>query len=828
MNLFKFIGKFINSKKKKKFCIVLLLFFSPKVIGKDGFVVEELYFQGLHRITVKEASISLPIRSGDLITRQDISNTIRALFSSRQFNDIQILRVNNILILKVQERPLIASIKIYGNHHLSTKKIMKYLDQQGIQEGALFDPYLWTLIEENFEDYYYNNGEFTAHIKVIVKSLRHQRVGIRIVFSEGKSAIINNINILGNTSFSDKKLTGYLKRQENIFVWQWFVRKSQYERTRLIQALKHLSNFYLDRGYAHFYIASTQVFFTPQTQLVDVTIFLHEGKRYKINKVIIHCCDVIINQLKCHKQFLIKQGVGIRRGEWYKREKVFILESYLRKILKGYGYVWPTINTNLKFNDLNHSVQVWINVIGGQQYDIEKVFFKGNYITDNLFLRHKIGQFEGTRYNGNLIEYSRDLLESTGYFKSVNIIPTPVLETDDKVDLLYKFHEIKTAGIINFGVSYSTEGKVDYQTFLHQKNWLGEGYKVNFGGIKSNYKIHAEMTVTNPLFTIKNLKVSKYIYYTNIFRDYNETNFTEYKYSHRSYGFEENIAYPVWRRNFVNVGIGFNHNDISDISPQLTIWRYLSSLSKTPNLIYRLHTDNVSDNNLSFKLGLAYSNLLEKEFPKYGNDTQLNEKFYLPFSLAAYYQIIFDTVQYIPLSIKINNKMILLVQSHMGYSGEFGENNPSLFLNFNVGGLSSLRGFKVYSVGPKITYYDTEEHFCGDDTQICSSHEGRGGNIMTIGSIELFMPLKSWLGFMRSSIFIDFGTVWDQKSSNLFSTQPYNIRDYSDPNRILVSTGISFKWNSPLGSILLSYSQPLKNNRDDRIEKFQFSLGTSW
>lgn len=828
MNLLKFISPLSNSKNKKKFCIVLLLFFSSKVIGKDSFVVQELYFQGLHRITVKEASISLPIRSGDLITGEDISNTIRALFSSRQFNDIQILRVNDILILKVQERPLIASIKISGNKHLSTKNIMKYLDQQGIQEGALFDPYLWSLIEENFENYYYNNGQFTAHIKVIVKSLRHQRVGIRIVFFEGKTAIINHINILGNTSFSDKKLTGYLKRQENIFWWQWFVRKSQYERTRLIQALKNLSTFYLDRGYAHFYIAATQVFFIPETQLVDVTISLHEGKRYKINKVIIQCCDVRINQLKCHKQFLINQGAGIRTGEWYKREKVFILESYLRKILKGYGYVWPTINTNLKFNNLNHSVQVWINVIVGKHYEIEKIFFKGNYITDNLFLRHKIGQLEGTRYNGNLVEHSQDLLESTGYFKSVNIIPTSVLENDAKVNLIYKLNEIKTAGIINFGVSYSTEGKVDYQTFLHQKNWLGEGYKVNFGGIKSNYKIHAEMTLTNPLFTIKNMKVSKYIYYTNTFRDYNETNFTEYKYSHRSYGFEENIAYTVWRSNFVNVGIGFNHNDISDISPQLTIWRYLHSLSKTPHLIYRVPTDNVSDNNFSFKVGFAYSNLMEKEFPKYGNDTQLNAKFYLPFSLSAYYQIIFDTVQYIPLSIKINNKIILLVQSHMGYSGGFRENNPSLFFNFNVGGLRSLRGFKVNSVGPKITYYDTEEHFCGDNTQICSSQDGRGGNIMSIGSIEVLMPLKSWLGFMRSSIFIDFGSVWDKTASNLFSTPPYNIRDYSDPNRILVSTGISFQWHSPLGSILLAYSQPLKNNRDDRIEKFQFSLGTSW
>ncbi|WWO97115.1 MAG: outer membrane protein assembly factor BamA [Candidatus Dasytiphilus stammeri] len=829
MNLSKIIGKIINNSTKKKFfwSLLLVLLFTPKVMGKQNFIVDEIYFQGLQRISVKDASMILPIRKGDFITEEDIKNTIRALFSSRQFDDIQILRENNILILKVQERFLIASIKILGNKYLNTQIITQYLEREGIQEGALFNPYLWNLIEENLENYYYSNGKFTANIKVIVKLLRYHRVGLRIVFNEGKSSLINSINILGNYSFSDKKLKTYLIHQEMISWWKFLIMRRYYSRNKLIKNLKNLSIFYFSRGYGHFYIASTTVFFNPNTTSVDITIIIHEGLRYKINKIIIHNCN-FIKKFNLKQKIFLKTGLRIYTEEWFNREKINNLENYLRIFLKQYGYVDPTINTHLVFNDISHSVQVWINIIQGKFSYINKIFFKGNYITDNLFLRHKIGQLEGIRYSEFLVNKSKNILQNTGYLEKINIFTHPVLETDNKVNLIYQLNEITTGALINLGSSYSSEKKLDYHILLHQKNWMGEGYKVNIAAIKNPYKIHAQMTLTNQIFTIKDIKVKKSIFYTNTFRNDNDNLFPEYKYSQKYYGFDENIAYPVWRSNYLNVGIGFIHNELSDISLPFIMWKNLYYLRKNYDLIDRNYP-NIRDNNLSFQIGWQFLNLEEKEWSTYGNNTQLHEKFYFPLFFSPSSQIIFDTVQYIPFSVKINNKMIFLVQSHIGYTAGLINNTPSpVFFNFHVGGLSSLRGFKVNSVGPKITYYDLEQKSCKYNNQICVSQDYIGGNIMTIGSIEALIPFKSWLGFMHSSIFIDFGTVFNNKEFNQFLHQPYNLIEESDPNRILVSTGISFKWHSPLGSILLSYSQPLKNNNDDQIEKFQFSVGTNW
>ncbi|MDB3994092.1 outer membrane protein assembly factor BamA, partial [Gammaproteobacteria bacterium] len=335
---------------KKLFLCLFVVFGVPNNLNAQDFIIADIIVDGYQRISPGIIYNLLPVGIGDEVTAQTPSQIIRELAQSEYFDEIEVSREGDILVVTVLERPSVAEITIDGNSVLETEDIIDNMAEASIAEGQIFTRAALEAIRQGIQEVYSSRGRYGASVDIEVEDLPRNRVAISLDINEGEESRIQNINIVGNEAFEEEVLLDLFELGTK--PWYMFLsRKDRYSREQFSGDLERLESFYLDNGFVEFSIDSTPISITPNREDVYITLNINEGDQFTISNV--DLAGDLVNA-----ENLLRAAIFVQPGQIYSQALVTGTEEIMVQFLGNLGYAFAEATGVPEASEEDETVEV--------------------------------------------------------------------------------------------------------------------------------------------------------------------------------------------------------------------------------------------------------------------------------------------------------------------------------------------------------------------------------------------------------------------------------------------------------------------------------------
>jgi outer membrane protein insertion porin family len=775
---------------------------------EGGFIVGEIKVEGLQRVSEGTVFNYLPVNIGDVMSPQRVRESIRALYATGFFRDVQLRRDGSRLLVVVLERPSIESFEIRGNRDIKTEDLQKSLKAMGLTAGKTFDRSVLDDLQQSLTELYFSQGKYGARIETKVEELSGNKVRLEVDVTEGKKARIRQINIVGNEAFDDREILSAFELGTPSWL-SWYKGNDRYSRESLQGDLEKLRSFYMDQGYANFRIDSTQVAIAPEKDDIFITVNVEEGRVYRLGEVKLSGTFVV------PKAELERYVLSVK-GDKFSRRLITTTQELLQNRLGLDGYAFAKVDPIPTLNDETGEVALTYLIDPGNRVYVRNISFSGVTRINDEVLRRQMRQLEGAWLSNAALERSEQRIQRLPYIKKVESETTPVPGTPDLVDIEFQIEE-NTSAQLGFGVGYSESQKFLLNGNIAEANFLGTGKRVALDLNTGSYASLYSFSHTDPFINADGLnRTVDFVY-----RDVTQLTSVSSEFSTKTWGAGLSYGYPVGERQEVRFGASWSHIELATTlssSRQMQDWVERNGKQRVTNFD-GLQINGSLYSALELNAAYVFDSRDRTLFPTSGALQRVTLSSAIPGSEVEYMGLDYLAQQYFRIPAPLIRHVPFSATLRVGYARALGDTTsvpPNR--NFYIGGSESVRGFRDSTLGPRD-----------------SLGNPYGGDLGVSGQLEAILPLpRKFQQSARLSLFVDAGNAYYLGNTEFTDREGFPVDTSFDLREMRASAGIAVQWLAPLGLFRFSYGYPLRYKKEtefdygDELEGFQFSIGRAF
>jgi outer membrane protein insertion porin family len=736
-----------------------------------GPVIQAIEVRGNQRIEADTVRSYMLLQAGDRFDSDRQDRSLRTLFATGLFKDVQISRDGDRVVVTVVENPIVNQVVFEGNRKISDDNMRTEVQ---LRSRSVYTDAAAQADRQRMLELYARRGRFATRIEPKVIQRDQNRVDVVFEITEGDTALISRIGFVGNENFSDSRLKEVVSTREQAW-YRPFSSSDTYEPERLNFDRELLRRYYRRLGYADADVTGATAELAPDRSGFFVTYTIKEGDRFRFGKVDVN------STLRNVSSDQLRSELEMSSGDWYDGDAIERVTETLSDRANLLGAPFADVTPRVTRNAADKTIDITFDVAEGQRNFVERIDITGNTRTQDRVIRREMRLAEGDAFNAAQVTRSRQRIRDLGYFEpNVTMNPVPGSQPD-RVVLNTNVSE-KATGELSLGGGYSTDAGALADIGLRERNLVGTGIDARINTTIAQRRSQVDMSVTDPSFLDRNLSVGADLFY--IVRD-----LTEYSgYEERRYGgslragyeFNERLrqswAYTLSRRNVFNVD-----PDASRYIKEQQGVTLLSQIGQT--LTYDTRDSRLDPHN-------GYVVRLGTDVAGLGGD-------------VAYVRGRLDGTYYVPFERWLGDPdYVLSISAGGGIMKSFADKPERIVDRFFLGG-DNLRGFAVAGAGPR--------------DRSTASQDSLGGRAMWTQSTEMRfpLPLPSEIGLLGRA-FVDVGSLSDVNSG-------VGIADDSSPR---VGVGVGISWRSPFGLINIDLAQAVVKKSYDETQVFRFGFGT--
>jgi len=844
---------------------------APATEPEQGTVIRSIGVAGAQRLEAATIVSYIQLRPGEVYTAARGDQALIDLAKTELFADATIAfdEAAGSVVVTVEENPMINRIILEGNRRVDDDKILPEIN---LASRQIFTRSKVRADVARIIELYKRQGRFAASVEPQMVMLDQNRVDVVFQIIEGPKSKVRQINIIGNTVFSDGELGDQMVTKPAM-LRNIMSSNTSYDPDRLAFDQQKLRQFYLTQGYADFRVVSAVAELTPDKRDFIITYVLEEGERYKFGAV------KVTSQLRDFSSELLTSSLSMKTGDWYDAGLVDSTIEGLTETAGTFGYAFADVRPDIQLNRETRTMDVSFTVADAPRVYIESVDINGNTLTQDKVIRREFRLTEGDAFSSLQVQRSTARINSLGYFQENFEIDQIEGAVSDRIRLIANLQE-KPTGELSLSAGYSSTESFVFQGAIKQNNFRGRGQSIGLNASLSGSSRSVGASFTEPHLLDRDISLGLDIYRQDSDNSYYSSDDAA-TYQQTTTGFSARVGIPLSEYLAVIGSYTLNLEEL--MLDETTYFADLDGDGDTtcePLLAGRYLCDAVG-NNISSILGasLSYGNLDSNYRPTRGTR----------WSLTGQVAGLGGDSKFLRLSGKadrfwnLGSGLIVNAHAEAGYVHSL-EDGETRFTDRFFLGEPSLKGFDIRGIGPAVerTYLVADED--GDPEASSVTREAVGGNAYYLGRVELELPLGSGVRELgiRPSLFANIGSVFglsepalsqspfpdgsfiatrDDDGNALYTqsadangdgtietsyttsryapdgtentavgttVSPFTEAYVGNTWKPRIAVGLGVNWNSPMGPIRFDLSHVIAKQPGDDTKIFSFNVGTQF